>query len=175
MEPLNYRLSPPLRAAFIGISLMGAALLRAEGPSLSIAYDGKTTVFAGAELAALPHQDITTFDGHDKKNHAYSGVPVKDLLAKAGLPFGEKLRGKYMRLVVLAHCKDHYDVVFALAEFDDAFNSRAILLVDKQDGEPLGDGLAPFRLVVPGDKRPARWAHMVTSLEVILVGDDPVR
>ena len=171
METHSSRLGLRLRVAFIGISILGAALLRAEESGLSIAYDGKTTVFAGTELSMLPHQEVTTFDGHDKKNHVYSGVPVKDLLARAGLPFGEKLRGKYMQLAVLAHCRDHYDVVFALAEFDDAFNARTILLVDKQDGQSLGDGLAPFRLVVPGDKRPARWAHMVTSLEVVPVGN----
>jgi hypothetical protein len=85
--------------------------------------------------------------------------------------FGEKLRGKGLRQVVIAHCRDHYDIVFALAEFDDAFNSRIILLVDRQDGLPLPLGQGPVRLVVPGDKRPARWARMVTSLEVVSVDD----
>jgi DMSO/TMAO reductase YedYZ molybdopterin-dependent catalytic subunit len=127
------------------------------------------TAFAGAELSMLPHQDVTAFDFHEKQNHVYSGVPVRDLLAKAGVQFGEKLRGKNLRLVVVVHCRDHYDIVFALAEFDDAFNSRTILLVDRQDGQPLPDALGPVRLVVPEDKRPARWARGVTSLEVIPV------
>jgi hypothetical protein len=76
---------------------------------------------------------------------------------------------------VLAHCRDHYDIVFALAEFDDAFNGRTILLVDRQDGQPLADTAGPLRLVVPGEKRPARWARMVTSLEVVSVGDSAPR
>jgi hypothetical protein len=95
---------------------------------------------------------------------------VRDLLARAGVEFGEKLRGKGLRLAVVAHCRDHYDIVYALAEFDDAFNGRTILLVDRQDGQALPDALGPYRLVVPGDKRPARWARMVTSLEVVAVG-----
>ncbi len=166
---------PPLRSLFrfcaagLGLACGAVLSLRADEPRLTIVYDGKTTAFAGAELAMLPHQDITAFDFHEKQSHVYSGVPVQGLLAKAGVQFGEKLRGKALRQVVIAHCRDHYDIVFALAEFDDAFNSRAILLVDRQDGQLLPAALGPVRLLVPGDKRPARWARMVTSLEVVAV------
>jgi hypothetical protein len=156
-------------ASVLGFVCVTALTLRADEPRLTIVYDGKTTAFAGAELSMLPHQDITAFDFHEKQNHVYSGVPVQALLAKAGVQFGEKLRGKALRQVVIAHCRDHYDIVFALAEFDDAFDTRTILLVDRQDGQLLPDALGPVRLLVPGDKRPARWARMVTSLEVVSV------
>ena len=147
----------------------------ASEPALTIVIDGKTTAYSGADLSLLPHQDVTAFDFHEKKSHVYSGVPVQDLLAKSGVQFGEKLRGKGLRLVVIAHCRDNYDIVFALAEFEDAFNSRTILVVDRQDGQPLPDALGPLRLVVPGDKRPARWARMLTSLEVVPVGASAAR
>jgi hypothetical protein len=163
-----------LCAAILGSVFLSTLCARAAEPSASISYAGKTAIYGAADLAALPHQDVTAFDFHEKKDHVYSGVPVRDLLAKSGVPFGEKLRGKGLRQVVIAHCRDHYDIVFALAEFDDAFNSRTILLVDRQDGQPLPDGQGPLRLVVPGDKRPARWARMVTSLEVVSVGDTPL-
>jgi hypothetical protein len=156
-----------------GLSLFGLLLalgLHAD-PRLTIVYQGKTTAFEAADISMMPHQDVTAFDAHEKINHLYSGVPVRDLLAKAGIPLGEKLRGKNLRLAVLVHCLDHYDIVFALAEFDDAFNSRTILLVDRQDGQPLPNALGPVRLLVPGDKRPARWARMVQSLDVLSVGD----
>ena len=145
-------------------------VVHAAEPRLTISYAGKTTAFAAAEISQLPHEDVKAFDAHEKQDHVYSGVPVRDLLAKAGVVFGEKLRGKALRQVVLVHCRDHYDIVFALAEFDAAFNNRTILLVDRQDGQPLPDALGPVRLVVPGDKRPARWARMVVSLEVVSVG-----
>jgi DMSO/TMAO reductase YedYZ molybdopterin-dependent catalytic subunit len=168
MSQLHLRIRPwvPL-AAFV---FLAAPRLQASGPGLTIVYEGKTTALSAAELSMLAHQEVTAFDFHEKQSHVYSGVPVRDLLAKAGVQFGEKLRGRSLRLAVLAHCRDHYDVVYALAEFDDAFNSRTILLVDRQDGQPLPDALGPFRLVVPGDRRSARWAHMVTSLEVVSVG-----
>lgn len=140
---------------------------------MTVGFAGKETSFEESALAALPHQDVTAFDFHEKRDHVYTGVPVRDLLANAGVEFGEKLRGKGLRQVVIVHCRDHYDIVFALAEFDDAFNSRAILLVDREDGQPLPEGQGPLRLVVPGDKRPARWARMVTSLEVVSVGAGP--
>ncbi len=163
------------RLGLIGLVLLAAPGLQAADLSLTVVNEGRPTVFAEADLSAMPHQDVTAFDFHEKKSHLYSGVPVRDLLAKAGIEFGEKLRGKNLRLAVLAHCRDHYDIVFALAEFEDAFNSRTILLVDRQDGQPLPDALGPLRLVVPGDKRPARWARMVTSLEVVSVGDSAAR
>jgi hypothetical protein len=159
------------RAAGPILALLTVLGLRAAEPALTISYDGQSTAFAAADLALLPHQDVTAFDAHEKQNHLYSGVPARDLLAKAGLPFGEKLRGKFLRLAVIAHTRDNYDIVYALAEFDDAFNNRTILLVDRQDGQPLPDGQGPVRLFIPGDKRPARWARMVTSLEVVPVGN----
>ena len=120
----------------------------------------------------MAHREVTAYDAHEKRSHTYSGVPVRDLLARAGVEFGEKLRGRGLRLAVLVRCRDHYDVVFALAEFDDAFNGRTILLADLEDGKPLPPAQGPLRLVVPGDKRVARWARMVTSLEVTAVGSD---
>jgi hypothetical protein len=169
-------ISPLLRNIIVGLSFgfLTTVALRAAEPALTVSYAGKTIAYLDADLAGLAHQQVKAFDFHEKMDHVYSGVPVRDLLQKDGVPFGdEKLRGKNLRLVVLVHCRDHYDIAFALAEFDDAFNSRTILLVDGEDGHPLPGGQGPLRLVVPGDKRPARWARMVVSLEVVSVGDIP--
>jgi DMSO/TMAO reductase YedYZ molybdopterin-dependent catalytic subunit len=155
----------------MGCLALSAVRLHAADPLVTITFAGKSLALGESDFAALAHQEVTAFDFHEKKDHVYSGVPVRDLLAKAGVEFGEKLRGKGLRQIVIAHCRDHYDIVFALAEFDDAFNSRTILLVDRQDGQPLPEGQGPVRLVIPGDKRPARWARMVTSLEVVPVAD----
>lgn len=158
-----------LLGLFIVCVLGGAAAARADDTVLTVSAGTTTLKLTAADLAALPHVETTTLDGHEKKTHTYSGVPVRVLLAKAGVLFGEKLRGPSLRLVVVARSRDHYGVAYALAEFDDAFSDRTVLLVDRQDGQPLGDGAGPLRLVAPGDKRPARWARMVTSLEVVSV------
>jgi len=122
MQPIPAGLRPTL--FLIALALLGAPGLRAADLSLTVVYEGKATVFSEADLSALAHQDVTAFDFHEKKSHVYTGVPVRDVLAKVGIEFGEKLRGRNLRLAVLAHCRDHYDIVFALAEFEDAFNSR---------------------------------------------------
>ncbi len=167
---------PRIRVWRLISACLGLIALKAHAdPALSVRYGNSTVPFDMPALDALAHQSVKAFDFHEKQDHVYSGVPVRDLLAKAGVEFGEKLRGKGLRLVVIAHCRDRYDIVFALAEFDDAFNGRTILLVDRQDGKALPDGQGPLRLVVPGDKRPARWARMVTSLEVVPVGEEPAK
>jgi hypothetical protein len=93
------------------------------------------------------------------------------LLSRVNVPSGEKLRGPSLRLIVIARTKDNYEVVYALAEFDEMFSDRKILLVDRQDSQPLLSTTGPVRLLLPGDKRPARWAKMVNSLEVVQVGE----
>jgi DMSO/TMAO reductase YedYZ molybdopterin-dependent catalytic subunit len=136
-----------------------------------LSYAGKTIDLSAAEVATLPHQSVTAVDGHDKKSHVYVGVPLRTLLARVGVPAGEKLRGPALRLVVIARARDGYGVAYALAEFDQAFSDRTILLVDRQDGQPLPPNIGPWRIVAPGDQRPARWARMITALEVVSVGN----
>ena len=43
-----------------------------------------------------------------------------------------------------------------------------IILADKRDGKPLAATEGPFRIVAPGDKRPARWIRQVTAFRIIV-------
>lgn len=147
----------------LALACCGLTPVRAQ---FTVTVNGQTTTIAAAELAAMPHHDVTAYDAHEKRQHVYSGVPAQALLEKAGIAFGEALRGKRLRQVVVAQTRDRYSIVYALAEFDPAFNPRTILVVDRQDGQPLPEQQAPYRLLIPGDKRPARWARMLTGFEV---------
>jgi hypothetical protein len=160
------------RAALRIVAVCLAALLPAlRGVAaesvLTLASADQTITLTADQFRALPHTDLTATDPHLKVDHRYSGVPVRDLLAKVGAPLGEKLRGQALQLAVVFHSKDGYSTLFALAEFDDAFSDRTILLVDSQDGKPLPENAGPLRVVAAGDKRAARWARMVTSIEVV--------
>jgi hypothetical protein len=62
-----------------------------------------------------------------------------------------------------------YRVVFALAELDPGYTDRVILLADRADGQPLDSKTGPFRIVVPGEKRMARWVRQVIVLKVVQV------
>lgn len=83
------------------------------------------------------------------------------------------MRGPALTMGVIVRCKDNYSVLYSLAEFDAAFSSRTILLADREDGGPPPATAAPFRLVAPGDKRGARWARMVVSLEIVSLPAKP--
>jgi DMSO/TMAO reductase YedYZ molybdopterin-dependent catalytic subunit len=63
--------------------------------------------------------------------------------------------------------------LFALPELDAAFTDRLVLLADRKNGEPLSSRDGPFQLVVPDEKRPARWVRQVRRIRVIQVPPDP--
>ncbi|HEY1763861.1 MAG TPA: molybdopterin-dependent oxidoreductase [Opitutaceae bacterium] len=164
---------------FIAVAMRGlalAALLTLAGRP-ACAADAILRVTSGSQTLALtpddvhklPHIELTATDPHQNASHVYSGVPMRELLAKVGAPLGERMRGPALRLAVVFHAADGYTTVFALAEFDEAFSDRQLILADAQDGKPLPPNAGPYRLVVPGDKRAARWARMITSIEVVSV------
>jgi hypothetical protein len=71
-----------------------------------------------------------------------------------------------MSLYVLVEAADGYRAVFALPELDAGFTDRKIYLATMRDGKPLSEKEGPFRIVVPDDKRPARWVRQVTALRI---------
>ena len=158
---------------FAAVLLALAAATRAAEPILKVAGLDKTLTFTAEEFAALPHTDLKALEPHEKKERLYSGVVVHDLLTKVGVLSGESLRGPALQLGVLVRSKDGYTVLFALAEFDENFSSRTLLLADREDGQPPPATAAPLRLVAPGDKRGGRWARIVTSIEIVPVGAKP--
>ena len=127
--------------------------------------DGHATSVTMAQIANLPHVTVDVHD-HDKAAQ-FEGVPLAPLLATAGIQLGDALRGPRMSEVLLVEAADGYKVVFALAEVDPAFATREIILAYKRDGKPMDAREGPFRIVAPGDKRPARWIRQVTTLRVV--------
>lgn len=163
-----------MRRTGLVILLLTLAVTRGfADPVLRVSAQDSTVAYTIEEFAALPHTEITLVDPHEQKQHTYSGVPVRDLLLKVGAPLGEKMRGPALRLAVIVHAKDGYATLFALAEFDEAFSDRTLLLSDSEDGKPLPPNSGPLRIVAPGDKRAARWARMVTSIEVVPIPAKP--
>ena len=98
----------------------------------------------------------------------YEGVLLRDVLEKAGAPFGGQLRGKALSTYVLATARDGYAVVYTLAEMDPDFtDSPEIIIADRGNGKPLADQQGPLRIVVPHDKKPARSLRMLDRIEVV--------
>jgi hypothetical protein len=122
-------------------------------------------ILNSADLAGMRRVDFRAKD-HDQSEHVFSGVPLSEILQLAGVPMGPQLRGKNMAKYLLVKSGDGYQVVFALPKLDSAFSQRVIFLADQEDGRPLPAGKGPFRIVVPEEKKPARWIWEVSSLLV---------
>jgi hypothetical protein len=120
---------------------------------------------SAAELAKLPRRSVEA-KAHDGAVSRYEGVAVIEILAKAGVPVGTDLRGKAMALYLVVEASDDYRAVFALAELDPLFTDRVILLADRRDGKPLSGREGPLQVVVPGEKKHARWVRQVIKLRV---------
>jgi len=124
-------------------------------------------VLTGADLKKMPRKTLSVVNPHDKKKETYEGVLLEDLLAKAGVPQGEQLRGASMATYVIAEATDGYRVVFSLAELDSGILESEVIIADAVDGGPLSAQQGPFRLVAPHEKRPARWVRMLKSIIVV--------
>lgn len=158
--------SNPYRAALSVLFCVVVAAAAASAQEINIQNEsGATIKMTAAEIAALPHQEVTV-DDHGKTVR-FEGVPLKLVLEKAGVTFGETLRGKRLASCLLVEAADSYKVVIALPELDPGFTDRVILLADKADGHPLDSREGPFRVVVPGEKRAARWVRQVTGLKIV--------
>jgi hypothetical protein len=147
--------------------------LAADVPILRLAGPAQTHTLTAAEFAALPRTELRAIETHENKERLYSGVTVRELLTRVGAPLGDKMRGPALALGVLVRTKDDYAVLFYLADFDSAFSTRTLLLADREDGAAPPATAAPFRLVAPGGSRGARWARMVTSIEIISIPVKP--
>ena len=146
----------------LGLLAAGSADAAAQAAIDVIPADGTTVSVA---LAGLPRHTVAA-DDHGTKI-AFEGVLLRDVLARAGVPLGEKLHGPAaLTSFVLATALDHYQVVFSIAELDAGFTDQVILLADRRDGKPLGAGTGPLQIVVPHEKRAGRWIRQVNRLEV---------
>jgi hypothetical protein len=126
---------------------------------------GKQTVLARAEIEALPHVKVTT--GVSGSSATLEGVSLKALLERAGVGFGESMKGKRLASCLLAEAADGYRVVIALPEIDPAFTDKQVVLAFLKDGKPLDAKEGPYRIVIPDEKRMARWVRQVTTLKIV--------
>ena len=134
--------------------------------TLTIAGDVATPLTLGAaELKALPRTKVEVKD--ESRVVTYEGVLVGEILKKAGVPLGENLRGNAVAAYVTASAADGYQVVFSLAELDNAFTSSDVLVADTIDGKPLFAYQGPWRIVAPKDLRGARSIRMLERIEVV--------
>jgi len=156
----------------VSLALLYTAALFAQSEA-KIAISGDISApmtVTASDLAAMPRETIELTDpetaDHEGGKFKYEGVPLQEVLKKAGIPMGS-IRGKNLAAYVLASAKDGYQVVFSLGELDPTFGNEKVLIVDKRDGKPLFAYQGPLRLVVAGDKAGARDVRMLEKIEVV--------
>ncbi len=172
---MNHRRRPSSIALFVPILLLmlDAVLIQSQQaqaqqvqqPITVQTEAGKQVVLTRAEIEALPRSKVTT--GGPQDSTTFEGVPLKAVLDKAGVGQGESMKGKRLASCLLVEAADGYRVVIALPETDPAFTDKQILLAFLKNGKPLDDKEGPYRIVIPDEKRMARWVRQVTTLKIV--------
>ena len=151
---------------FSGCMTVAQAQVRADQPVLKVSGEvTRPLQLQVADLAKMKRMTVNLKD-RDGKDHPYTGVSIAEILDMAGVTTGKQLRGENLTKYMLVKCADGYEVVFSLAELDSSFTDRTVILADSSEGKPLPSGKGPFRLVVPGEKKPARSSFQVTDVVI---------
>jgi len=159
---------PVLTAAILAAAL---AFSQANAPaatpaeSLTLTRGQASVVLSPADFRSLPHVHLEADNNHTHATENYSGVLLTTLLQKINAPIGKDLRGKAMTTYIVAIGSDGYAVVLSLAEVDPDFRDAQVIVADAKDNQPLGKN-GPYQLIVPEDKRPARWVHNLVSIRL---------
>jgi len=158
------------KTALLELSLLLLAASGACAQNLKVqSVDGTTVTLTAADLRALPHRVLDLKDPHDGKPLKFDAIPLKAVLEKGGVTLGDSLRAKRVSQCLLVQAADGYSAVIALPEIEPEFTSGEVFLADGQDGKPLDAKAGPLRIVIPGDKRMARWVRQVTALKIVAV------
>lgn len=141
----------------------------AQAPLQLVGETGTTTEITLDSLRRLPQVELRG-QIHDGPELVFRGPALDALFALAGAPQGHDLRGQALRLVVVAEARDGYAVVYSLAELSPGLGARRGIVAIEQDGQPLGEKDGPMRIVLEGEKRPARWIRQLERLRIVRVG-----
>ena len=164
---LNMKTQQYLSIILITIALSGLCKISlAQEATVRVGGEVVKPYVVDQQMFSAMKQLHVKVTGRDSVQHDYSGVSLYEVITKAGAVAGNKLSGKELTKYVLITAADGYKVVIAMAEIDPGFTDQHILLVNQDNGENLAANYGPYRLIVPGDKRPARSVMRVVAIEV---------
>ena len=132
--------------------------------------NGKTVTLSIADLQSLSPRALEATDPHSKEKATYLVIPLSKVLAMADVPFGTLLKGSALAATVRADARDGYRVAFSLVKLDSTIATSEVYLAFQRDGKPLPMEMGPFRLIVPTDRRGARWIRQLSRITLIEAG-----
>ena len=142
-----------------------APILHGQSSSIVITTDSGTRSLTASDLNALP-QDTLRMRAHEGPEQAFVGPSLETVLALAAVQL-DSLRGPALARYLLVEARDNYRVVFSLAELSPELGGTHVILAHSVDGHPLTPEQGPWRLIVQGESRPARWVRQVSTLRVL--------
>lgn len=146
-----------------GMGMPEMQRLQSHPGAVVVSMGSQEQLWTAESLRTLPHVSVTVYNEHSKAQEMFTGVPISVLLQRVGFPL--RPHGKDFRLFVVATGADGYEVVFSGGELTPDVHDGKVLVADAMHGKALGaDG--PLRLIVTGEKRPARWVRNLASLRV---------
>lgn len=155
-------------SALLALALVSPALAQAPVSLELVAESGPATTISLDSLRRMPQVELKGRI-HDGPEIVFKGPALEAVLALAGVPQGRDLRGPALLLVVVAEARDGYAVAYSLAELSPDLGARRGIVALEQDGQPLGEKDGPLRIVLEGDKRPARWIRQLERLRIVRV------
>src|SRR5262249_6568653 len=142
IRPMRIRSSKRLTVVALKLFVISAGLAaataslaaRQSNPSapaakakLTVAGVGLTTTGLDLhQLESMPRTTIKVREKQDTQPIEYTGVRLSDVLAAAGMKFGQNLRGERLADYLVAESPDGFRVVFALPELDPEFSDRIV-------------------------------------------------
>jgi hypothetical protein len=150
----------------IGILLLFADIAQCQQLTVQL-EDGKSVSLSRSDIEALPHINVAVGKSDDPTQ--YEAVSLSSVLEKAGVTFGESVKGKRPATCLLVKAADNYQVVFALPELDPAFTDKQFVLEFLRNAKALDDKVGPYHIVIPDGKRMARWVRQVMALKIASV------
>lgn len=136
--------------------------------TLTIHAGATNAVLTPADLAAMPQRTLVVHNGHSNVDETYTGPSLTDILAKYGYTLDNGGAKKIYHSYVRAEGTDHYYVLYSASELEDKIHTGDSIIALTVDGKPLAED-GKFKLVVAGEKRPARWVTNLNSLTIVTV------
>ncbi len=142
--------------------------VKVASTALVVTADGKSATLKLADLEAMPQRTLTVHNAHRQVDEVYTGVGLGDLLAKYGLTTEGVGAKRVYHSYVRAEGTDGYFVVYSASELEFSLHTGDAIVALTVDGKPLTED-GQFKMVLGGDKKPARWVTNLSGLRVVTV------